>query len=313
MPLRLFTLAMLVPACGDGPGFRTPTSGGVLPPETPSLCITVEPSVIAFGEHPVGEEDGGPLRTYAVRNTCLVDLEVRSIAFDQPEPPFRLEPPLERTLILRPGESRAFGVRFEPFLYLPTSARIRITSNDLELPEEVIALTGTGICEGSDVDSDEDLVPDGCDVCPDGDDRLDFDGDDVPDECDFCPTVSDDDDEDRDGVADACDVCPGGDDKFDGDLDGVPDDCDRCLLGDDRVDTDQDTFPDACDLCEGFSDFIDTDLDGVPEGCDICQGFNDFLDDDADQVPNGCDECPGFDDNQDTDVDGIPDGCDPTP
>ncbi len=301
------TLVLLALACSNRGGLQEPPLGGVEPVETPALCITIEPGLIEFGEHPVGEE--GLLRTYSVGNSCTVDLVVSSIRFEQPDPPFRLEPPLEQTLTLRPLQSRAFGVRFEPDLYLPTFARILVQSNDRELPIEVVALTGTGICEGSETDEDEDLVPDACDVCPGGDDRLDFDQDDVPDECDFCPTVNDEQDADRDGVADPCDVCPDGDDKFDSDDDGIPDDCDRCGLGDDRIDTDQDTFPDACDACQGFSDFIDTDLDDVPEGCDICQGFDDRLDADGDGVPNGCDVCPGFDDTQDSDGNGIPDGC----
>ena len=308
-PSRIVAFTLLVSACGQGPGFVGPREDGRDLPELPTLCVDVQPSLIDFGEHRVGEEPG-PLLTYSVGNTCLTDLVVSKIEFDQDAPPYILEPPLDGVLTLRAGESRAFGVRFEPDLYLRRPARILIHSNDTELPIEVIALQGFGTCmDGETDDVDEDLVPDACDVCPDGDDRIDFDGDGVPDECDFCPTVNDAEDEDGDGVADPCDICPG-DDKVDIDNDGVPDDCDRCLLGSDHYDADLDFVPDACDVCPDFNDHIDTDLDGFPEACDICPGFNDNLDFDSDGVPNGCDVCEGHDDSLDEDDDGIPDGCD---
>jgi len=307
---RSIALLLLAAGCGGGPNVRGPTSGGVTVPEVPALCIAVEPNLVEFGAHPVGED--GPLRTYAIVNTCLTDLVVSKIEIDQQAPPFVLEPPLDAELTLRPGQSRAFGVRFVPDLYLRRSAKILVHSNDAEIPVEVIALQGVGICEdGETDDADEDLVPDACDVCPGGDDRLDYDDDGVPDECDYCPTVDDADDADLDGVADKCDVCDGGDDTIDTDGDLVPDDCDRCDKGDDADDADQDFVPDACDLCRDFNDFIDTDLDGIPEACDVCQGFNDNLDFDGDEVPNGCDQCEGFDDNLDSDGDGTPDGCEP--
>ena len=61
-------------------------------------------------------------------------------------------------------------------------------------------------------DADADGVPDGCDVCPGGDDLVDTDGDTVPDFCDLCPGGDDSVDSDFDSVPDACDVCAGGDD-----------------------------------------------------------------------------------------------------
>lgn len=312
MLLRTIPIAVLALACSRDRGFDTPPNSQDTGAELPMKCIFVEPSVVEFGDAQVGDEEG-PLLTYAVGNRCTTDLVVRSIEFDQPDPPFVLEPPLGGQLRLRANESRAFGVRFEPRLYLDVSARIRVKSNDVELPEEVIALKGTGICaDGQTDDADEDLVPDLCDACPGGDDRLDYDQDGVPDDCDYCPYVHDSIDYDHDGVADPCDYCDG-DDTIDSDGDGNPDDCDICDQGPDDLDEDLDFVPDACDACPGFNDFLDTDLDGVPNGCDACQGFHDLLDTDGDTVPDGCDECPGFDDRIDSDGDGVPDACDAMP
>ena len=99
-------------------------------------------------------------------------------------------------------------------------------------------------CQGP--DSDNDTVPDECDVCPDGDDLLDGDGDLVPD---------------------ACDVCLDGDDALDGDGDGVPDACDPCP-DDNPDDTDQDGVCDSDDICPDGDDNVDLDNDGVPDACD---------------------------------------------
>jgi hypothetical protein len=66
------------------------------------------------------------------------------------------------------------------------------------------------LANGCATDEDNDTVPDGCDKCPNYDDRLDGDGDRVPDDCDNCPSVANVDqaDADQDGPGDACDNCP---------------------------------------------------------------------------------------------------------
>ena len=58
-------------------------------------------------------------------------------------------------------------------------------------------------------DTDGDLVPDGCDVCPGFDDNVDTDGDGLADGCDNCPNVANpgQEDLDGDGIGDVCDNC----------------------------------------------------------------------------------------------------------
>jgi hypothetical protein len=145
-------------------------------------------------------------------------------------------------------------------------------------------------CTGK--DSDGDGVPDLCDVCAKGDDKVDTDHDGVPDACDICDKGDDKIDTDHDGVPDACDICDKGDDKVDTDHDGVPDACDVCDKGDDKIDTDHDGVPDACDVCDKGDDKIDTDHDGVPDACDVCPNGDDKLDVDGDGLPDACDLCP---------------------
>lgn len=71
-------------------------------------------------------------------------------------------------------------------------------------------------------DADGDAVPNECDICRGGDDRVDSDGDGVANSCDRCP-FDDPDDSDADGVCDSADQCPGEDDRIDEDMDGTPD------------------------------------------------------------------------------------------
>ncbi|MEM9821750.1 MAG: hypothetical protein AAF985_11790, partial [Bacteroidota bacterium] len=54
-------------------------------------------------------------------------------------------------------------------------------------------------------DSDGDGVCDEIDICPGGDDRLDYDGDGIPNFCDICGEGDDTIDEDGDGIPDPCD------------------------------------------------------------------------------------------------------------
>ncbi|MCW5517534.1 hypothetical protein J1G40_14840, partial [Muriicola sp. Z0-33] len=168
---------------------------------------------------------------------------------------------------------------------------------------------GDGLIDEDLPDSDQDGIPDGCDVCEGGDDNQDADGDGIPDACDTCPDGDDSADADNDNVPDSCDVCEQGDDNLDTDGDGVPDACDICD-GDDTVDTDQDGVPDACDVCPDGDDTKDEDGDGVPDDCDVCADGDDGIDTDGDGIPNSCDVCTDGDNNLDADNDGVPDDCD---
>ncbi|MFQ6092289.1 MAG: hypothetical protein ACE5OR_06345, partial [bacterium] len=93
----------------------------------------------------------------------------------------------------------------------------------------------------SEVDRDNDGIPDIEDNCPDdpNPDQADRDGDGVGDVCDNCSDVSNPDqaDEDNDGVGDFCDNCPD-------------------VANPDQADEDGDNYGDACDpdttVCEEF-------------------------------------------------------------
>lgn len=250
-------------------------------------CVKVEPGVIDFGTHPV-RSDEPARRSFAISNLCGVPLTIEQVAFDQPDPPFTLEPPIDQTLVLEGRQSVLIGVRYEPRLYRLARARLRITNDDIFIPEVVVAMVGEGICPGSTEDSDGDFVPDGCDLCEGFPDQSDGDDDGTPDACDLCPTFDErtTPDIDMDGVADPCDVCPGGDDKFDADDDGTPDDCDRCPGGEEFPDLDGDFVPQDCDICPGFDDRVDLDSDEVPDGCDACPGEDDRIDDDGNGTPD---------------------------
>ncbi|PLX94371.1 MAG: hypothetical protein C0621_05510, partial [Desulfuromonas sp.] len=162
-------------------------------------------------------------------------------------------------------------------------------------------------------DSDNDLIADCVDSCPNDVDN-DIDGDGICGDVDNCPAVANPDqaDSDGDGYGDACDICSGGDDAIDGDSDGVPDACDNCPADANagQADADGDGIGDVCDICPGGDDSADSDGDGVPNACDACPGHDDFADADGDSVPDGCDVCPGGDDFADADADGVPNSCD---
>lgn len=126
------------------------------------------------------------------------------------------------------------------------------------------------------LDSDDDGIPDGEDLCPGHDDAVDIDNDGIPDGCDTLI------DSDGDGFADTEDLCPGHDDSVDVDNDGIPDGCDNL------IDSSENGCTDPNDA--------DTDDDGILDA-----------DEDADHdgivSPGETDPC-----DSDTDGDGIQDG-----
>ncbi len=158
--------------------------------------------------------------------------------------------------------------------------------------------------EDEPADSDGDGVIDEDDICPGGDDNVDFDGDLVPDFCDPCPLDAAN-DADGDGVCGDVDVCMGGDDSLDLDFDATPDFCDVCPQ-DPENDADGDGVCELDDNCEVVwnPSQIDSDGDSYGDACDT--------DNDNDGVPNEADNCE-FDANpgqEDWDGDGAGDVCD---
>ena len=94
---------------------------------------------------------------------------------------------------------------------------------------------------------------------------IDPDDDRVPDACDNCDGVSNvsQADCDADGIGDACEVHS--------DSDRIPDDCDNCdtIYNPGQADCDGDGVGDACEA--------DGDEDGVPDDCDNCPADANFL------------------------------------
>ncbi|MEN0065596.1 MAG: MYXO-CTERM sorting domain-containing protein [Myxococcota bacterium] len=283
-------------------------------------CIELKPNVLDYGEFQF--EEAPPELTVSIGNPCAGSLEISELSFeskvkDLPEA-FEIVNAPTLPLVVKASDTvdlviRAAAPRFGNF-----SDRLVVSSNDLNFPEDVVAMSASAVCESAalDVDDDGDTIPNGCDICLAGDDRRDNDKDGVPDACDRCVGADDTIDFDGDTVPDDCDACPDGDDTIDDDTDGIPDACDSCPAGNNFQDVDQDTVPDACDLCDNFDDRIDLDFDDVPGdgtagSCDICEGFNDTIDLDGDGVPGdgtpqSCDVCEGFPDGIDTDGDGVP-------
>ncbi len=163
--------------------------------------------------------------------------------------------------------------------------------------------------------SDDDILPDDEDQCP----ELSEDYDGFMDE-DGCPDL----DNDLDGIPDADDKCPNIPEDKDGfdDFDGCPD-----------IDNDKDNIFDQDDLCpnlpedfDGFEDEdgcpdLDNDRDGILDVNDMCKNeaedYDGFMDEDGcpdpdndhDLIPDEDDRCPddpetinGFEDD-----DGCPD------
>ncbi len=276
---------------------------------TPTDCLAIEPEVLDIGD--VRLADGSATATFLLGNRCPAAIDVTRFALEWPEAPFVVDALGDG--LLAPEGSRTLEVAFVPTDYGPLSSRIRYRVDEPDGPKTgIVVVRGNGICDGNGGDADGDRIPDGCDVCPLGDDRVDLDGDGVARACDACPGADDRLDADQDGIPDDCDRCLRGDDTVDIDQDGIADACDACLLGD-ATDSDADAVPDACDLCAGSDDRVDLDGDTVPDGCDACPGFSDLADADFDTVPDACDACPGADDTADADLDTVPDGCDRCP
>ncbi|MEM6926368.1 MAG: hypothetical protein AAF602_05540, partial [Myxococcota bacterium] len=211
-----------------------------------------------------------------------------------------------------PGETFTVGVLALSRRFGPHADAIEIRSNAAATPTLAITVTAVAVCESfaKDFDSDQDGIPDACDVCWRGDDALDADADTIPDACDVCPDADDRLDADLDGTPDACDVCADADDRLDADFDTVPDACDQCPFGSDLSDDDLDGVPDFCDGCAGEDDRLDADGDTIADACDVCEAGDDRLDGDGDLVPDACDVCSLGDDALDADGDTVPDACD---
>jgi len=199
---------------------------------------------------------------------------------------------------------------------------------------------GNGIPDDSDseLDTDNDGIPNGCEDCNENG-TLDF--------IDICndPNI---DDFNLNGIPDACDLADGtsGDcnlngvpDECDPDANnnGIPDDCEPgCLDSDgdgvcnpvdncifvrnrDQKDADGDKRGDVCDNCPDVAnaDQQDTDGDGAGDVCDNCVSVPNAeqADADGDGLGDVCDNCPDVanGDQTDADGDGVGNACDNCP
>jgi hypothetical protein len=161
-----------------------------------------------------------------------------------------------------------------------------------------------------DIDTDDDLIPDACDVCPispaldaagiptydltGGPDPLDADG--IPDACDNCPLDANPSqlDSDHDGVGDVCDTCPG----------GAAHEVSCCLTDAECGPNNKCiAIPSIAPSYQGCSPGsgrcarpIDSDGDGVADVCDNCPHIHNpnQADTDGDGIGDVCDNCPGW-------------------
>lgn len=117
----------------------------------------------------------------------------------------------------------------------------------------------------TEIDTDDDGICDGIDVCPGFDDWMDTDDDEVVDGCDPCP-VDNPDDDDQDGVCNSVDLCVGFP-NVDSDSDTVCDSTDTCPDGDDHLDRDKDGQADFCDCAP-------SDPNATTDGVEICDGYD---------------------------------------
>ena len=257
---------------------------------------------------------------------------------------------------------------------LPSDMEIACDDGDPNTINDVYAI-GSCECKGEVYvcpDGDADGVCDEDDICQGHPDNMDSDGDGVPDGCDECPDNEDKDtagecgcddkDSDNDGICDLQDClphspglpatfvisCDDGDPNTindvyaigsceckgepidgcpDSDDDGVCDEDDVCPGYDDNNDFDNDGIPNKCDCAPDVpglpSSFIISCDDGDPNtindvyeiGSCECKGepIDGCSDSDDDGVCDEDDVCPGYDDNNDFDNDGIPNKCDCAP
>lgn len=148
------------------------------------------------------------------------------------------------------------------------------------------------------VDSDDDGIVDGNDLCPADPSNTDVDGDLICDVDDVCIGDGSSGDEDGDQICDGDDFCFGTDALGDFDGDGWCQDEDNCPVNwnDDQLDYDADGIGDPCE--------IDTDTDGIQDDDDNCDTvYNvDQANTDGDAEGDACDA--------DDDDDGVADGAD---
>jgi len=177
-----------------------------------------------------------------------------------------------------------------------------------------------GTPDTCETDTDNDLVIDACDGCPDDRFKTQPGG---------CGCGTPDFDSDRDGAFD----CPSGNGGT-GPFDSCPQDASKTSPGDcgcgvaETGDSDDDGIPDCNDVCDDEDDGPDRDDDGSPDCVDECPDNPDKTiegdcgcdapetgDRDEDGVADCSDTCPNNGNiiQDDTDGDGLGDGCDGCP
>ncbi|MBI4951438.1 MAG: thrombospondin type 3 repeat-containing protein [Myxococcales bacterium] len=238
---------------------------------------------------------------------------------------------------------------FFPGFWLPAGlvndhAGVDSPNNAAFISSALVDATGLrlkGVCDegpvaGRDVDSDDDLIPDSCDVCPNWPVRDGFPihvGSGGAWKSWTMSGVNNYDlsggpnDLDGDGVPDACDNCPltpnpmvsslGGNYQPDADLDGVGDACERRCDFSNLAGTDENTCCTADADCGPGNACIfgPGPMGGSAESACTYGRCAYPVDADDDSVGDTCDNCPGLPnaDQADRDHDGVGDLCDNCP
>ena len=108
----------------------------------PRACIAVDPPSINFGElNPAND----PPRTefVTIRSTCEADLEVHGLALADAGQPFRFGS--LGAIVVSPGSTTDFTVTFAPVTAGDSATRVLISSNDPDLPQASVDVSGNGI------------------------------------------------------------------------------------------------------------------------------------------------------------------------
>ncbi len=160
MPLLALLLACV--SGKDGDTAPVDTGGDT---DTAADCpptVSVTPQRIDLGEVRIGEFT---IETVTVANTGCEALEIHGVSLDPPEANDVITISAIGSVLLPPGGSTTFTVRFDPLEPVSTTADVVIETNDPAAPTTILPLTGTGVAPSVDVvgsDCDFTDIPIGC-------------------------------------------------------------------------------------------------------------------------------------------------------